>query len=265
VAGETVKVRVCLSVGVCLALAGGGALARAQSEPPRELRASLALLPGLVDSAEQGAFVELVKAMDAVYPGRIQIRVYPMARSIQTVIDGEADFHVPILRDPEVPAEQLPYAVADESFGVLANVIYSHVSRKLSRDDIERALARGGEFPYRIEATGGGGLAVRYPHKPNNKIDLALKKLNAGRLDAFIHPQEEADALIEAHRLKHIHRALYSTNYDMIVIAKGEAGSAVNALVSACVRQLRDSGELERMYGRVHRPYSDWQPAAMGW
>jgi polar amino acid transport system substrate-binding protein len=104
---------------------------------------------------------------------------------------------------------------------------------------------------------------VKYPYTPNNQIDLGLKKLNLGRIDGFIHPQDEADAIIVQLGLRHIHRALYSTNHDIIAIPKGERGREVNAIVSDCIRKLRASGELQRLYSKIHRPYSDWQPAAM--
>jgi ABC-type uncharacterized transport system involved in gliding motility auxiliary subunit len=48
----------------------------------RDLRASMGLLPGLVDSPTEGAFVDLVRAIDDVYPGHIEIHVFPMTRSL---------------------------------------------------------------------------------------------------------------------------------------------------------------------------------------
>jgi polar amino acid transport system substrate-binding protein len=205
----------------CAALALGllvrAGAAQAQQPPVRDLEASLGLLPGLVDSREHGAFVELVKAMDAVYPGAIRINVYPMARSIRNLTSGKADFHLPALRDTDVPDSKLIFGVADEIIGTLSNVIYSNVNKPLSRADIDAALARGGPFPYLLEATGGDE-AVSYPYQPNNQI-----------------------------------------------VPKGERGREINAIVSECIRKLRASGELERLYFKIHRPYSDWQPAKERW
>jgi polar amino acid transport system substrate-binding protein len=246
--------------GFLLAMLGSGE-AFAGEPLPRDLEASLGLLPGLVDSPDSGAFVDLVKAMDAVYPGQIRIQVYPMARSVRNVITGKADFHLPALRDPEVPESDL-FGVADEIIGTLSNVIYSHQKKPITRQEIDDALARGGPFPFRLESA-GGEVPVKYPYQPNNQIHLALKKVNAGRIDGFIHPQEEADRIVMELELRHIHRALYSTNDDIIAIPRGERGREVNAILSDCIRKLRASGELRRLYSRIHSPYADWQPAAM--
>jgi polar amino acid transport system substrate-binding protein len=249
---------------VGLAICLGVSRAPAQTGEHRDLRASLGLLPGLIDSRDEGAFVDLVKAMDRVYPGRILINVYPMARSIRNLTSGEADLHLPALRDANVPESKLMFRIAEEKIGTLSNVIYSNVGKKLTRADIIGAIAKGGKFPYLLEATGGDE-AVEYPYRANNQIDLSLKMLNAGRIDGFIHPQEEADALIVALRLGRISRSLYSTNDDIVAIPKGAHGDEVNRIVSECLRKLRASGELETLYGKIHRPYSDWQPSEMGW
>ena len=70
---------------------------------PLDLKASIAQLPGLADSPEKGAFIDLVKAIDAAYKdGKITIGVYPFARSVNNVIDGFADFHIPNVRNPQI-------------------------------------------------------------------------------------------------------------------------------------------------------------------
>jgi polar amino acid transport system substrate-binding protein len=236
----------------------------AGESPARDLRASMGLLPGLIDSARDGPFVELVKAIDDLYPGRIEIGVYPMTRSLRELTLGKSDFHIPALRDPEIPVEDLPFGVADEVLGELAFVLYSNVRRPLNREDITKAISAGGKFPYRIEAIGESAY-INVPMISGNQLELSLLRLQAGRIDALIHPQEEADAVIERNRMKQIHRALYSRNFDIVAIPKGPKGEEINRVLSGCIRELRSSGRLEILYGRIHRPYSDWQPAQRGW
>jgi polar amino acid transport system substrate-binding protein len=227
-----------------------------------DLRASLGLMPRLVDSAEQGAFVELVRALDAVYPGRIEIRALPHSRSIHDVLRGAADFHLPALRDAQVPDAQLPYRLVDEKVGTLASVLYSNVKRPLTERQIAAAIAQGGEFPYLLEAVSKDR---GFPHRRVDKIKAALLRLNLGRIDGFIHPQEEADALIVELKLKHIRRELYSLNDDVLLVSKDERGEQVNRLLSESIRELRASGELERLYRKIHGPFVPWQPCEMGW
>ena len=82
------------------------------------LKASIAQLPVLSESPEKGIFVELVKALDEVYEeGTIEIEVYPFARSVENVLRGNADFHIPSFRNPVIPESSLPFAFVPEPMG----------------------------------------------------------------------------------------------------------------------------------------------------
>jgi hypothetical protein len=118
------------------------------------LVASLAEIPGLADSNEEGVLVDIVKAIDEVWEeGTIEIIVAPFARSIQNVINGDADFHIPgfvaNVPDPSLP---VPLARCPVPLGEVEIVIYSNVRNPVSREDIEAAMAAGGECPARYWA-----------------------------------------------------------------------------------------------------------------
>lgn len=85
-----------------------------RATPTKELIiAHLGFLPGLIESADKGAFIELVKAIDEVYPeGQIEIRVYPLARAQTGVIKGTADINLPALRNPAMMRARCPTASA---------------------------------------------------------------------------------------------------------------------------------------------------------
>src|SRR5262245_41336347 len=92
----------------------------------RDYVASLGYLPGLTESADAGPFVDLVKAIDERYAqGHIERQLFPMLRSLDSVVSGQTDFHVPMLRNPAVDPETLPYRYASEPMGVVSFVIYS--------------------------------------------------------------------------------------------------------------------------------------------
>ena len=93
-----------------LGLVFAGLVAAAQpAAPPRPLVASLARLPGLAEGPDKGAFVEVVKAMAELHPGGIRIELYPFARSFRNMEAGQADFHIPSMRNPEIPADKLSF------------------------------------------------------------------------------------------------------------------------------------------------------------
>ncbi|MBW1783531.1 MAG: hypothetical protein JRL30_22655, partial [Deltaproteobacteria bacterium] len=69
-----------------LVVAAGVSLFLIHSAEARDLKASLPQLPPLVESADKGFLVDLVKAMDKAYPeGNISIVVYPFKRSLDNV------------------------------------------------------------------------------------------------------------------------------------------------------------------------------------
>jgi len=92
----------------------------------RDLIISMAQLPKILESPDEGIFVDMVKAMDNVYDGKIERKVFPFARSIDNVIKGEADFHLPMIRNTIVPESSLPYAFSTDKTGDVCFVIFSH-------------------------------------------------------------------------------------------------------------------------------------------
>lgn len=120
------------------------------------LTASLAQIPDRADSPESGVFTELVKAIDEIYQeGSIAIQVVPFARSVQNVLRGNADFHVPNFVNSEIPEDQLPFSRVPEPLGTVTLVIYSNVENPITNAEIDAARASGGEFPYVIEVGAG--------------------------------------------------------------------------------------------------------------
>jgi len=232
----------------------------------RDLEASLAQLPGLADTPDKGAFVDIVKAMDEIYPGKINIKLYPFARSVNNVLSGKADFHIPSLRNPLIPADKLPYKYVTERIGLMTMVIYSHVDKVITKQDILKAMEamkKGEQFPYIIECA--GGLSSPFPALSSNDWEQSIKKLAARRIDGIWNAQEETDRAVISLKEKTVHRENWGTFDDMILIQKSAAGDEVDKILSELLRNLRASGKLERLYRKVHSPYNNWQPSKMGW
>lgn len=236
----------------------------AENQPARDLVASLAQIPGLADSTDKGAFVDIVKAMDKIYPRKIKIEVVPFERSIKSVLEGRADFHIPLLRNPANSALNLPYRYVTEKIGSVPIVIYSNKDKIITKKTIDDAVAKGGKFSYIIEVAGGLEPVYPFPSVPSNNSEGSLRKIQNQRADAFMFGNE-IDQIVKSLKLSAIHRELYGNFDDAIVIAKGPKGDELDKILSECLRKLRASGRLQELYKKVHVPYTGWQPTDMGW
>jgi polar amino acid transport system substrate-binding protein len=231
-----------------------------------DLVASLPELPGQIESTEAGPVVELLRAIDDVYrEGEIHIGLFPFVRSVRNVELGEADFHLPLLRELGRPPEDGAYRYASEDLGEVQFVLYSHVSDPLTVERIEAARRAGGEFPYVIERMRGVSRLGDFPLRQVSDLEQALRRVAARRSHGFVMAQEETDRLLRELRLKDVHRAPYAAFGDAIVIAPGPRGDAVDAVLSEAIRSLKRSGRWQQLYQAVHRPYDDWQPAQLDW
>jgi polar amino acid transport system substrate-binding protein len=232
----------------------------------KDLVASLALLPGLVDSPEKGSFVDLVKAIDKVYTeGTIKIEVYPFTRSINNVIKGKADFHLPNIRNPIIPESKLPFRYVNIPLGPAPMVIYSNIEKKITGKMINDALDKGGKFPYVIELAGGLQDSFPFPNIATNDILQSLKKVQGKRIDAVIFGPEEGDQIVKANKMKNIYRALWANLDDVITIPKGPRGDTANKILTDALLKLKRSGKLKKLHLKIHQPYNNWQPSKMGW
>ncbi len=154
----------------------------------RDLKASLAYLPKIAESPEKGVLVDLVRAMDEAYPeGKILIGVYPFKRSVDNVISGNADFHMPILLNPLIPEEKLPYSHSTVTFRKVIFVLYAN---KNNKDINPQNLC---DHKYKIETYRGVADYFDFPVIPSDSIENSLKKADLGRTDGCILAMPEAE------------------------------------------------------------------------
>jgi polar amino acid transport system substrate-binding protein len=234
-----------------------------------DLIASLAELPGLAESPQEGAFVEVAKAIDTVYTdGRITVRLFPFSRSVNNIIEGKADFHIPSIRNADIDQTHFPYRMVTEKIGTVCFVIYSHREQPLTKqmlDDAIRKTQGGAPFPYKIEVPKGIEGQFPFPAISSNYVDQSLKKVAAKRIDALVWAQEETDLSLKRLKINIIEREFWQTFDDVILIPKGPEGDRLDTILSDALNKLRASGQLEQLYSHIHRPYDDWQPSEMGW
>ncbi|MDX1456431.1 MAG: hypothetical protein R3276_02520 [Marinobacter sp.] len=226
----------------------------------QDLRASVAYIPTLAESSSEGPFIELVKALDEVYPdGSISIDVYPFARSIQNVSRNVADFHLPMLRSPHYSDQGRPFRLMSKPMGQVCLVLYSHVDRRLTPQELYR-FKSSQIYPYNLSIIRGSAQFIDLPVEEVSQIAQGLQQVALKRIDGFLGAQEEADHVLRELQLTNIHRTLFECYDDVIILPLGERGHQIEAILHQALESLEDQGRLRELHGKVHQPYQDWQP-----
>ncbi len=227
-----------------------------------DLKASMAQLPVLIEDENTGAFVDLVRALDEVYTeGKIIREVYPFKRSLDNVIKGKADFHIPLIKNPLIPEDKLPFRYSSLPTGPVAFVIYSHKDSPLTKEDIAKAGGKNStDFSYKIHTVPGHTELFIFPTVENFDFENCLKMVVMKRIDAVILPQEESDSIIRKLQIKDIHRSLYYEFDSMIVVSKDKRGEEVDRIITDALKKLKSDGRLDQLNENIHKPYIDWQP-----
>jgi polar amino acid transport system substrate-binding protein len=169
--------------------------------------------------------LEILKNIEVANPGlKFQVTVAPFPRSIRAVVeDRSADMHFPFLRpvsDSELPFDVSAAAALQSPFMIYENKNKPLDTKKLSQYKIETDMAHTGVFPF--PTIGSGDIAA------------SLRKVDAGRIDAFIFEQHNTDKQLIAGGYKNIHRKPYGMLDTCFVLPKGSKGGATDkALVKA--------------------------------
>ena len=227
-----------------------------QPKPVRVLNAHLGELPGLINADKTGPFVDLVYAIDDLYPDvTIKITIYPIARAMAGVIAGKADLGLPAIRNLK-DAEMLPYRFSTRSFGKVTHVIYSNTTHPVTTDMAYGIIPTKRDLL--IEAVPD---YMPFPVQRSMSIEQSLRKLSRGRIDAFVWAQEEADLMVKHLELTNIRREFFGDFEDVFIIQKGAAGDEMDEFLRNAIDQLAASGKLAEIYQKIHRPYVEWQPS----
>lgn len=226
------------------------------------LTASLAILPLHSEYSKtgviRGGFVDLVQLMDERYvEGDIKINLYPFPRSIDNVVKGVADFHIPLIRIPHIPESTLPFNYVNEPITKVCFVLYTVKSGTVSdivsvkTNKIETMRGHKDFFPFTVSET--------------DSIEQGIARLINGRTTGFIMEQDAVDAFIKSNKIKIIHRLHYATWDSCMIVAKSEAGKKMNKLLSSILLDLKNNDEIHTILKTIHQPYTDWQPEEMKW
>ena len=236
--------------------------ANAEELKSKDLKASIAILPGHsevgIDGKPIGGFVEIAQAInDAYSAGNISIKLYPFARSLINVEDGKADFHITLIKSAYVPLETLTFAYATECITQVSFVLYT----RADTSPLEHAtLAQ-----YEVVTIRGHKQLFSFKVSEVNDHQQGINMLTSGRVDGFLVEQDVTDKYIRKYRINNIRRTLYSVLDSCIVIPNDSRKIEIDNIISAALRKLKKSGELQKISETIHQPYLEWQPYQMGW
>ncbi len=216
-----------------------------------EYRATLAQMPVYAVSETEGVLVDFVKVLENVTGNPIEIKVYPFARSMKNVIEENADFHIPLIKNDIIPEDELSYYYSTETIFHVNFVLYTVKGSGVNVNNLqhykaETDRAHVGYFPFKIT--------------PSNKIKHSLRNLHLGRIDAFIFADTATDGVLKDLGYTNIERSLYKRFDVKIILPKTEHGKQVDRMLSESIGKLRESGKLQEIEGPVDQPYDNWQP-----
>jgi polar amino acid transport system substrate-binding protein len=216
-----------------------------------ELKVSLAQMPIYAESVDKGVLVDLSKALAKELGMPLSLAVVPFARSIDNVVKGEADFHMPLIESPGYQKETLDFDLSTATIFHVNFTLYENKNKPLNMDalqgyTIETDVAHTNYFPF--------------PTVASSCLDCSLKKVDAGRIDGFIFADFASDPLIKENNLKNIRRRLYRVFDVKIVLPKGARGGELDAKLSRAIEDMSARGDYQKIMNAIDLPFSDWQP-----
>jgi ABC-type amino acid transport substrate-binding protein len=217
----------------------------------QDYKASLAKMPVYAESKDKGVLVDLVKAIASEAGTKINLVVEPFARSINNVASGKADFHMPLIAIPDVDTATLGYDYSTETIFHVNFVLYTKKGSGVTKDKlsglkVETDIAH---LPY-----------FNFPIKGSSNLELSLKKVEAGRIDAFIFADFASDPLVKKNNFKNIKRDLYRVYDVKIVLPKNGRDGSTDKFLSETIGKMRANGSYDKIMSKIDVPYDNWQP-----
>lgn len=219
------------------------------------IRISLAELPNLSFYNEEhrlvGPFPKLIELLDEYHvDGDFDVKAYPFGRSLNNIVAGIADAHIPLINTGT--NKSLPFQYVDEPLLTVTFVLYSHMDNPIKPTDDLRNLV--------LDTMTGHAEFFDFPINEVVDVETGLRKLINRRTDGFIMEQDAIDALIRQRSYNTTHREHFRTWASSIVVAKSRHGNAVNRKLSAAIRKMRHDPRYQLLADRVHAPFRVWQP-----
>ncbi|MBU2452872.1 MAG: transporter substrate-binding domain-containing protein, partial [Proteobacteria bacterium] len=217
----------------------------------QDYKATLAKMPGYAESTEKGILVDLVKAIASESGKEISLVVEPFARSMNNVTSGEADFHMPLIAIPGIDMATLEYDYSTETIFHVNFVLYTKKGSNITIDNLPDS---------KVETDIAHTPYFDFPIKGSANLESSLKKVSAGRIDAFIFADFAIDPLIKQNNFTDIKRDLFKVYDVKIILPKNGRGGDTDKFLSETIAKLRANGTYDKIMGPLEVPYDNWQP-----
>ncbi len=207
--------------------------------PAQTYRVAVGDIPGAVENN-----VALLKAIASAMNFKLEVQIVPMNRMFYMVTNGQADLGVPTIKvtNPE-KVKALPYDLSEASIVPIELWLYTNKAKPVSIEE----LKNGNKKNYYIESEAANIDLIDFKIYASTTVEAGIKKLDAGRIDGFIHNNQAVDPIIEALKLKSIDKQLFVTFDTGYVLPKGQRGGKLDKLLVAGKEKLRKSGELKKL------------------
>ncbi|HED14928.1 MAG TPA: hypothetical protein ENI62_14970 [Gammaproteobacteria bacterium] len=214
----------------------------------KDYRISVAKLPLYSESPTKGILIDVLKAMGKEYQGgKFIIEVYPFERSINNVINGQADLHFPTIGPTIWGRENDRYEKKLNKMGLrrsTSSLTKTHFALYSNSDKPPIDLTR--LETYRIE-TDLGHTTFFYPGiQGTTCLPCSVKKLSAGRIDGLIFAAREIDFFIKKAGITNIRRQNYRIFGSKFILPIGKKGDEIDQLLSKLIIKMIKDGSLAR-------------------
>lgn len=206
----------------------------------RDLTISVARIPKMSPNRNEGIFINILKAMQKAYPeGKISYDVRPFKRSLLKVINNEVDLHLPVA---DIKAPSLPFQLSKISVGNVEFDLYTHIKNKKINVNNFR--------DFKIEVDAGNQMYFSFKNSIiSSCIECSLKKVNAGRIDGYLHGAPDSDLVIAKYSLTHIKKQFYD-KYDIrFAISKKKSKKdfdEINHILNMIIKRMKSNGDYDK-------------------
>ncbi|WP_137936867.1 hypothetical protein [Chitinivorax sp. B] len=209
----------------------------------------------LGDVPQHDLWRQLIESMNQVAaPNRFVVQgVYPFKRSLSMLESGLIDAHVPIVELSRIQHEPVPYTYSTVTLFETVFVAYTR------RDNAD--VLPGNMRYYRVETDPGHRDYFDFPVQPSASIESSLRKVAAGRIDAYVFSFRPVDEVLLRLKLSNIKRTRYAGFNVKFALRKDGNQAEVDRLISTAIGKLLANGRFDALLASVTaNPYRDWQP-----
>jgi ABC-type amino acid transport substrate-binding protein len=217
----------------------------------RTWKASIAQMPVYAESHDKGVLVDFIKALEKASGDKIEYEVVPFARSMSYVEEKKVDFHLPLIQIPgsETGTDKFDYST--ETIFHVNFTMYSGKKVDINPQNVKK---------FKVETDAAHIKYFNFPIVQSFSLENSLKKVDTGRIDAFIFADNASDPIIKKGKLTNIKRQLFKRFDVKIVLPKGARGGPIDKFLSNAIGKIKKTGEFNKIMGPIDKPFDNWQP-----